>query len=98
MKILENKTIKIERDGQVIEKKYSELIIESLNIIPEGGFRGLESMEQSLKLIRLAKEARDVIEFEDADVSKVQQSVNLMGFAVLSEQIVQFLRDVKEIK
>ncbi len=97
MKTLQNKKITIEIASKSIDKTYADLLIDCINVVPEGGFKGLEKMERMIKVINVLREEKDEIAIEDADHEILFSAVDRMGWVVLSQPIVEFVRDVKEM-
>lgn len=83
-----------------MELKYSQLMLDILNVTPSDGF-DLLAMQKRLKVIdvieeAVAKEAKSV-SFEDADFDLIKKLVGEHKFAILDQGIVDFIQHLNEV-
>lgn len=80
-----------------IKKKYSDLIIDSLNNPPQTGFN-VKEMKDRMRIVDIAEKANGEITIEHpADIEKLKQCVDAMPWAVLSKDLIVFLDEIEKL-
>jgi hypothetical protein len=96
MKTVKNVTTTIEgRNGE--KMKHSDLALECLNVLPQGGL-DVSEMEIRLKVSEKLKASESEIELEDAEASKLVECVKAMKWALMHEDVVAFCKNIDNLK
>lgn len=99
---IKNKSITVKVNGKLgitpIEKKYSDLIVEAINVPPnENGFTVTE-MKSRLSLIDKMEKANGEIDLTPEEFLKVKECVKRMSWRILSQDIVDFVEAIENPK
>lgn len=96
MKKIKNIETTIEgRNGQ--KMKHSDLGLECLNVLPQGGL-DVSEMELRLKISKKLDSSKATIELEDAEAEKLVSCVQQMKWALMHDDVVAFCKNIDNLK